>query len=409
VQQSVVVVGAGHAGVAAAAALAAGGLKDCVTLLDRDDPQPYHRPPLSKEFLADKVNEAALGLKATDFYGEQGIRLQLGATVRKICRVEQRLELASGKALSYDRLILATGTRNRELHVAGADSRGVCYLRSLSDARALRKALPELTHVVVVGGGFIGLEFSALARRLGIHVVVIEAGDRIMARAVSPITSTFFLHAHESWGSKLLFGDTVASIETKEGAARSIVTAAGRSIKTDMVLVGIGVIPNDELARDAGLAVDNGIIVDAHMRTSDPNIYAIGDCSNHPSRFARTRHRLESVQNANDQARCAATNILGRPATYQSVPWFWSDQGPHKLQIAGVAEQSIQDVSVGDPNGPRFSVLRFQGGLLRAVDSVNDTSCHMAARRLLQSDAQLTIDHAIVPEFDLKSWVKSNA
>jgi 3-phenylpropionate/trans-cinnamate dioxygenase ferredoxin reductase subunit len=404
--ETIVIVGAGQAGFQAAASLREAGISGRLTLVGEEAALPYQRPPLSKAYLAGKTDARGLLLRQESFFAEHRIEHRPGTRVTAIDRAGRSVRLSDGEDLSYDHLILATGTRNRALPVPGADLDGVRQLRSLDDADALRAAIEGIHRIVVVGAGFIGLEFAAVCAARGLSVTVIEAAERVMARAVSPETSEAFRAFHEEAGVTFLFGAGVTAIEGEGGRAVAVRTADGQSLPADLVLVGIGVVPNQELAEEVGLAVRDGIEIDAFLATSDPAISAIGDCVRFPSRFASgmpggDRVRIESVQNAVDQGRCLAARLTGRPAAYDAVPWFWSDQGPRKLQIAGLAAPS--DASVLRRAGAGFSVFRFRDGALTAVESVDRPADHMAARRLLAAGKRLTPEQAGDPGFDLKA------
>ena len=404
--ERIVIVGAGQAGFQAAASLREAGFSGSLTLVGEEAALPYQRPPLSNAYLAGKTDARGLLLRQESFFAEHRIDHRSGTRVTAIDRAERSLLLSDGDRLAYDHLILATGTRNRALPVQGADLAGVRQLRSLDDADALRSAIADSHRIVVVGAGFIGLEFAAVCAARGLSVTVIEAAERVMARAVSPETSEAFRTFHEEAGVTFLFGAGVTTLEGEAGRVAAVRTADGQSLPADLVLVGIGVVPNQELAAEAGLTVRDGIEVDAFLATSDPAISAIGDCVRFPSRFAAgmpggDRVRIESVQNAVDQGRCLAARLTGRPAAYDAVPWFWSDQGPRKLQIAGLAAPG--DASVPRRDGAGFSVFRFRDDALSAVESVDRPADHMAARRLLTSAKRLTPEQAADPNFDLKA------
>jgi 3-phenylpropionate/trans-cinnamate dioxygenase ferredoxin reductase subunit len=271
-------------------------------------------------------------------------------------------------------------------------------LRTLSEAAEIKRRLAEANEVAVIGGGFIGLEVAAAARMLGKNVTVIEALPRLMARVVAPVVSEYFRAQHEARGVRILFGSVVASLE-RDGAMLS----DGSRVSADLIVAGIGVIPNDSLARDAGLAVGNGIAADEFLRTSDPNIYAIGDCAEYPNPFAGARVRLESVQNAVDQATCVARAIAGRPAKYEAAPWFWSDQFDIHLQMAGLSTGADHTVTRGDPATNKFSTFYYKGGELKAIDSINRPAEHLTARKLIGGRVHVTPEQAADEGFDLKT------
>ncbi|KNY22001.1 FAD-dependent oxidoreductase [Methylobacterium sp. ARG-1] len=402
----IVVAGAGQAGFQLAASLREGGFRDPITLVGDETALPYQRPPLSKAYLAGKTDAEGLFLRQRGFFAEHAIAHRPGIRAVAIDRAGQRLWLSDSQSLPYDHLVLATGARNRPLPVPGADFPNVRQLRGLADADALRAALDEAKAIVVIGAGFIGLEFAAVAAARGLSVAVVEAADRPMARAVSPEIAQFFRGAHEAMGVRFAFGAGVTAVTGRDGRATGITLADGRELPADFILIGIGVLPNRELAAEAGLPAEDGVRVDAFLATPDPAISAIGDCVRFPSPFAHGLSpdgtvRIESVQNAIDQGRCLAARLNGKPAAYGALPWFWSDQGPHKLQIAGLSGPG--DASVVRGSGPAFSVFRFRDGALSAVESVDRAADHMIARRLLAAGTRLTPEQAADPAFDLKA------
>jgi 3-phenylpropionate/trans-cinnamate dioxygenase ferredoxin reductase component len=402
----IVVAGAGQAGFQLAASLREAGFRDPITLVGDETALPYQRPPLSKAYLAGKTDREGLFLRQPGFFAEHGIGHRPGVRAVAIDRAERRLGLSDGSGLGYDHLVIATGARNRPLPVPGADLAGVRQLRGLADADALKAEIEAARAVVVVGAGFIGLEFAAVAAARGLAVTVIEAAERPMARAVSPEMGRFFHEAHAAAGVRFAFGAGVTAIVGRDGRPAGVALADGRELAADLVLVGIGVQPNQELARDADLPAADGVRVDAFLATPDPAISAIGDCARFPSPFAHGLTpdgtvRIESVQNAIDQGRGLAARLTGKPAAYGALPWFWSDQGPHKLQIAGLAGPG--DASVIRGSRTAFSVFRFRDGRLSAVESVDRAGDHMVARRLLATGTALTRDQAADPAFDLKA------
>ncbi len=401
---AVVIVGTGQAGFQVAASLRDGGLAGPIVMVGDEGGLPYQRPPLSKAYLDGKADEETLSLRPASFFAEHGIELRAGETVTAIDREARAVALGSGDRIGYRHLVLATGAHNRPLPVPGVELDGVLQLRTLPDAAELKRRLAGARHAVVVGAGFIGLEFAAVAAARGVGVTVFEATDRPMSRALSREMSAFFLARHEAAGIRFVLGGAVDAILGAENRVTGVETLDGRHFPADLVLVGIGVIPNADLAREAGLAVGNGIVVDETLLTSDPDISAIGDCAYHPSRFAHGGSvRVESVQNAVDQARCVAARLTGRPAPYDAVPWFWSDQGPLKLQIAGLSSPHDEAVLRGDPGSGSFSVFCFGGGGLVGVESVNRPADHMVARRLLANRVPLTADQARDAAFDLRA------
>ncbi|TNC15357.1 pyridine nucleotide-disulfide oxidoreductase [Methylobacterium terricola] len=399
----IVVVGTGQAGFQLGASLRENGYAGPVTLVGDEAGLPYGRPPLSKAYMLGKTDASGLSLRPDAFFAEHRLTLRAGERAIAIDRAERRLRLASGEAVPYDHLVLATGSRNRPLPVPGADLPGVHQLRTLADADALKAALAGARSVAVVGAGFIGLEFAAVCAQTGVPVTVIEGLDRPLARSVSAGMAASIEASHVAAGVRFLFGSAVAGIVGPD-RARAVALADGSEIEADLVLVGIGVVPNAELAAAAGLRVENGIAVDAMLATEDPAVSAIGDGASFPSPHAEgARVRIESVQNAVDGARCVATRLTGRPAAFTAVPWFWSDQGPLKLQIAGLCQPHDLAVRRGDPERGGVSMFCYRGGRLAGVESLNRPADHMIARRLLQAGRSPTPDQAADPGFDLKA------
>ena len=382
--ERIIIIGAGQAGAQAVATLRAEGFEGSLTLIGDEAYLPYQRPPLSKAYLAGDFARERLFLKPDAFYAEAACDLRLSVAAQAIDRRKKTLSLSDGTTLSYDRLLLTTGARVRKLPVPGAGLAGVYYLRGIADVDALRQHFQAGTRLAVVGGGYIGLEVAAVAVKHGLKVTVIEAADRVMARAVSPEISAFYEKIHRANGVEFVFG---AMAERFEGGARAegVSTNLGR-VEADFILAGIGIVPNCELAQAAGLACDNGILVDEYGVTSDPDIFAAGDCTSHPG-FAGGRVRLESVQNAIDQAKHAALAALDKPMTYREVPWFWSDQYDLKLQIAGLARPGDARVLRGNPDSRKFSVFHLRDGVVAAVEAVNAAPDYIVGRRLIAARA----------------------
>ncbi len=399
---TIAIVGSGQGGFQLAASLREAGVEGRVILLGEEGTLPYQRPPLSKAYLLGKIDADMVRLRPERFFAEHRVELRTGTRVIGIDRNARRVVLSACEPIAYDHLVLATGARNRELPVPGARLGGVFQLRTVAEAEALRQALRDARAVVVVGAGFIGLEVAATARALGLDVTVIEAAARPMARALSAPMAEHVRAAHEAAGVRFRFGTTLAQILGADGRARGIETTDGEIVAADCILVGVGVVPNAELAIDAGLAADDGIVVDAYLRTADRAISAIGDCARYPSRFADGPVRLESVQNAVDQARCVAAGLAGRPAPYASLPWFWSEQGALKLQIAGLTQPHDEAVLRSDPAVGGLSVFCYRAGRLVGVESANRPLDHMNARKLLGLGLSPSPAQAADPAFDLK-------
>lgn len=394
VQAGVIVVGGGQGGFQVAASLREEGYRGSITLIGDEPGLPYQRPPLSKGFLAGKAHGQQVELRPPAFYAEQGIALLAPERVTSVDRAARRVGLASGVSLAYEHLVLATGARARMPTAPGADLAGILPLRSRADAEAMLALLPQVRRLVVVGGGFIGLEVAAVGTGLGLDVRVIEFADRVLKRCVSAEVSAHLADAQARRGVRFSFETGVVAFSGSEGRVARVQTSRGDDFEADLVVVGVGVEPNVELARQAGLPVQDGIVVDAHLLTADPAISAIGDCARYPAAWCAAPVRLESVQNAVDQARCVAARLAGRGAPYAKVPWFWSDQGDNRLQIAGVSEAGDSAVLRGDRDGGKFSVFRFRAGRLAAVESINSPADHMAARKLLAAGTPVTPEQA---------------
>lgn len=399
----VVIVGGGQAGYQIAASLRTEGFAGPVFLIGDEPHPPYQRPPLSKAFVLGQQDQARLLLRPESYYAGHHIELLAGEKVIAIERGARKVRLKSGRALSYGTLVLALGGRNRRLRIPGAELDGVCYLRTLGEAVELKQRLEHAQNVVVIGGGFVGLEVAASARSLGKSVTVIEALPRLMARAVGALISEFMRAAHAERGTEMILDAQVAEIRGCLGKATQVVLSSGRSIDADLIVIGVGIAPHTELAQEAGLPVDNGVAVDEFLRTADENIFAIGDCAQYPSAFSGSRVRLESVQNAVDQGVCVARAIAGKPARYGAVPWFWSDQFEIRLQMAGLPQGHDRHVVRGNPHSGKFSVFHFRGGRVCSVDSINRPADHLAARKLLAAKSALSPEQAADESLDLRT------
>lgn len=400
--QRIVIIGSGQGGQQAAASLRQEGFAGEIVILGEEPGLPYQRPPLSKAYMADG-DANALTLKPASFYERSAIALLDGRRAVAIDRHARIVETDDGARHDYDHLILATGARNFRPPIPGLDSAGVLELRTLADAERIRQRLPDTRHAIVVGGGFIGLEFAAMARAAGVAVTVIEAAPRLMARAVSESTSARFLDLHRERGTEILL-DAMAGgvLSDASGQASGVELVDGRRIEGDLVLIATGVRPNVELAQAAGLETANGIVVDGTLLTSDPAISALGDVAAFPGPLG-PHIRLESVQAAVDHARHIARRLIkGDTAAYESVPWFWSDQGKYKLQIAGLLTDADEVLPVPQDGGEPNTLL-FRKGRLAAVETINAPGPHMAARRLIGAPREMLAEFA----FDLRAAAKA--
>ncbi len=400
----IVIVGAGHAGVQAAVSLREDGFEGDIILLSSEEDLPYQRPPLSKAFLKGDMDIHGLPLRAEAFFRDHRIDLRLGVRATRVDRAARQVETSDGRAAGYGHLILATGSRGRRLDAPGVDLPGVFTLRTIADATAIRERLGAGRKVVVIGAGFIGLEIAATATSLGAEVTVVEIA-RPMGRAVSTITSDFFLKAHMAFGARVRLGVGVSAIKGAD-KAEAVALTDGEVLPADLVVVGVGVAAEDQLAREGGLECANGVVVDALLRTSDPAISAIGDCADFPNAALGFRTRLESIQNAVDQAKCVAARLVGKPAPYDALAWFWSDQGDLKLMIAGLLHEVDAWVVRGDPATRAFSTFGFRQGRLAVVESVNRAADHAAAKRIIGTPKTLTPEQAADPAFDLRALAK---
>ena len=364
---------------------------------------PYQRPPLSKKFLAGELPAERLYFKPADFYEVPGIDVRLSTRITAVDRERQFVTTRDGERVAYDKLVIATGSSVRHIRVPGDDKKGLHYLRSIDDVTRIRAELGSARRVVIVGAGYIGLEVAAVTRQLGHEVTVVEMEDRVMSRVVSPAVSEFFQAEHRAHGVNLLLS---TALDAFEGDSRinAVRTSGDHSIPADLVIAGVGIVPNTELAASAGLELDNGIVVDAHCRTSDPNIYAVGDCTSHPNSIYGRRIRLESVHNALEQAKTAAANICGESVEYSQVPWFWSDQYDIKLQIAGLSEGYDEVVVRGEPARRSFSCLYLRDGVLIACDAINAPRDFVQSKALIAARQTMATDRlsdASVPLKDL--------
>ncbi|WP_026617164.1 NAD(P)/FAD-dependent oxidoreductase [Ensifer aridi] len=386
----IAIVGAGHAGVQAAIALRSLGYSGNVVLIDLDHALPYERPPLSKGFLNGSVDLSRISLRKQNVYVEKRIDLRLGVAVEEIDRSASRLRLQGGSRLAYDKLLLAVGAKARHLNVPGSELDGIVYVRTLSDARELKIQLAASKSVTVVGAGYVGLEVAAAAAKLGKRVRVIERENRVLSRVAGDSVSGYFHKLHCANGVEFQLDQSVQRFEGN-GRVNQVVTAEGIAFATDLVVIGVGIGPAQELAANAGLDCDDGILIDSSCCTSDPIIFAAGD-STRQRPVAGTRGiRLECVQNAVAQAETAARAMLGIPTPAPEVPWFWTEQYGRRLQSAGISHFGDVEVLRGDPSSDRFSVLYLRGGRLAAIDTVNNLKDFVAAKRLLSLGGRLPL------------------
>ncbi|MBB4199617.1 pyridine nucleotide-disulfide oxidoreductase [Rhodoblastus sphagnicola] len=400
--ERIIIIGAGQAGLQIAESLRAEKFEGEILLLGEERVAPYQRPPLSKAWLAGETATDKLTLRGPEFFVTKAIDLRLGAHVTEVNLAAREITLADGETLDWTGLAFATGASARRPNLEGADLPGVCVLRGLKDAREISARLAAAKRIVVVGGGFIGLEVAAAARKKGVEALVLEAQDRLMARAVTPKISDFFADLHRARGVDIHFGAQVAALEGSD-AVSAVALADGGGFDADLVVFGIGASANDAIAARAGLACDRGVIVDSCARTSAPNVVAAGDCTVFHANGAAIR--LESVQNAVEQGKAAASALLGREKPFVATPWFWSDQYDVKLQMA-VSGAGV-DLQVARPSGENaFSLFNYRGEKLISVESVNRPGEHLLARKLLDAGLSPAPDAAADPTHDLKSLLR---
>lgn len=385
----IVIAGAGQAAAQAAQSLRAGGYDGVLTLVGDETALPYQRPPLSKAYMKGEFDEERLYFRPAAWYEDNSVDVILGTRATAIDRARQILMLEHGGELGYDALILATGSRPRPLPVPGAELAGVHDLRTLADVERMRSTMLAGRRLLIIGAGYIGLEAAAVARQMGLEVTVLEMAPRVLARVTSPIISAFFAAEHRAQGVTILTEARLAALEGKDGHVTGARLGDGTVLPADLVLSGIGILPNDDLAREAGLACTNGILTDRDTRTNDPRIFAAGDCASRPLVHYGRRGRLESVHNAIEQGKLAAAAILGLPRPAEDCPWFWSDQYDLKLQIAGLSQDHDAAILRGDPASRKFAVFYQRNGVVIAADAINSPPEFLTAKKLIMAGAQV--------------------
>ncbi|MFK7889940.1 MAG: NAD(P)/FAD-dependent oxidoreductase [Granulosicoccus sp.] len=406
-----VIVGGGHAAVQLCLALRKEKYTGDIVLCSDEPHIPYQRPPLSKAYITGEFRDEKLPLRPESFYTSRNIDLRLNSVVTSIDTKSKAITSTTGD-IAYQHLVLALGAKARKLPLPGLEASGVFELRNLQDAQGIKQQLAQSQHIVVIGAGFIGLEVAAAIQKSGKYTVtVFDTASRVMGRAVAPAVSRWFEHTHRKSGIDINLGEGIREVVTNGfGEISGVISSNGESIPADMVLLGVGVEPHTALAEAAGLTCENGIVVDQFCRSSDDSIFAAGDCANHPNVFAGSRRiRLESIQNATDQARTissviASSEVPGVKAQpYAAVPWFWSDQGEHNLQMTGLSFDANQHVTRGEPDSGSFSVFHYHDDSLLAVDSVNAPRDHIVSRRLLTNGQSPSVEQAADISFDLKT------
>jgi len=398
---TVVIAGAGHGAGQVVAALKQKQFAGKIILIGDEAQLPYQRPPLSKKFLSGDLDAERLHFKPASFYDDPQIDVHLNTSIKTIDRAWKKAIASDGVEFAYDKLVLALGSRVRKIEVPGHDLPGIHYLRSIADVEAIRSDMSGNKNVVIVGAGYIGLEVAAVCRLQGLDVTVIEMEDRVMSRVVSPNVSDYYQLEHTKHGVRLLLSTGLAEFKGKR-RLKCAITDDGQEIPADFAVVGVGILPNSEIAEAAGLDVNDGIVVDDTCCTADPDVYAIGDCTSHPNSIYGQPLRLESVHNALEQAKTAASNICGVKSHYSQVPWFWSDQYDLKLQIAGLSQGYDDVVLRGDPSNGSFACFYLKDDVLIAVDAINSPREFMQSKALIAKRAKIDRDKLANAELALK-------
>ena len=400
---AIVIVGGGHAAGQAAASIRQEGFDAELILIGAEPHIPYQRPPLSKQYLAGEQPLDKVLLRPEKFYVDRTIDLRTGITVENIDRDGQFVACSDGSLVAYDQLLLATGSRALRPDLPGIDLGGVHTLRSIADVDKIRTDMENASHLVIIGGGYIGLEVASVAKSKDMQVTILEMEDRILQRVTHPAMSAFYHELHRAKGVNIKTSSRVTAF-VGEGWVNEVVCADGTSVDADVVIVGVGVVPNVELAAEAGLACDNGIVVDERCATGDSAIFAAGDCTNHPNKLLDRRLRLESVPNAMEQSRVAASNLTGGDKKYASIPWFWSDQYDLKLQMVGFSSDADESITRGVPETHEFAMFHYKSGKIIAAEAVNSPREFLVAKQLIGK----IIDPNTLsnPEVDLKSLIE---
>ena len=389
--EELVVIGGGQAAIQCVASLRKEGYSGSITLVGEENHLPYQRPPLSKGFLSGATESDRLYLKKIEFFQENSIQLNLGITADRIDRDNCIVHLSDDKSIGYDKLVLATGSRVRKLKFPGSDLEGINYLRGIDDAESLKDGLLKSKNLVIVGAGYIGLEVAAVATEFDTKITVIEMADRVMNRTVDPIISDYYQELHSKNGVDFILNESLEKVDGNK-TVEKVICSGGSSIQADILVIGAGVIPNIELAEESGLSCDNGICVDEYGQTEDIRIFACGDCTNHPNEKLNRRLRLESVHNAMEQSKTVASSIMGNKTAYNQIPWFWSDQYDHKLQIVGLSGDHDEVLIRGDEAESKFMLFYLKGEELIAVDAVNNPKEFLICRKLVENKVKISSD-----------------
>ena len=386
--ENLLIIGAGQSAIQCISTLKKEGYSGSITLVGEEEHLPYQRPPLSKGFLEDSLNKERLYFKKLEFFTENKVQLYLGLSAEKLEIDNQKVYLSDNSVLEFDKLVFATGSRVRYLDFPGSELKSIFYLRDLDDAEAIKKDLETSENLVIIGAGYIGLEAAAIAAKKNKKVTIIEMADRVMNRTVDPQISEYYLNLHKSYGVKFHFNTSLETINEVSNSLE-VVCSDGTEVKADSVLIGAGVVPNIELAEEAGIYCDNGIIVDEFGQTNFKNIYACGDCTNHPNKILNKNLRLESVHNAMEQAKTVASSVMNNPMEYNQVPWFWSDQYDHKLQIVGLSGDHDVVTMRGNVNDAKFMLFYTKDEELIAVDAINNPKEFLISRKLVANKVKI--------------------
>ena len=387
----IVVIGSGQAAIQAVMSLKRNEFTGSIKVIGEEDHLPYQRPPLSKDFLLEEYKPERVSLKKKEFYEENGVDLILGKRAESIDTILKEITLSDENKIRYDQLVIATGSRVRKLNVPGSDKKGIYYLRDLDDANALKQRLKKNKKMVIVGAGYIGLEVASVAASLGVEVTVIEMANRVMNRTVDPMISSYYQKLHESHGVKIHLDNGLKAFEGGD-SVNAVLCSDGLMLEADLVVIGAGVLPNQEIAIEAGLECNNGIMVNEFGETSTAHVYACGDCTNHPNKGLNTRLRLESVHNAMEQSKTVANTIMGNKEPYDQVPWFWSDQYDHKLQLVGISGDHDEVVMRGLESEQKFLLFYLKNSELIAVNAINSSKEFLICRKLVANKVKISSD-----------------
>ena len=403
--EHLVIVGAGQSAIQCITSLRKEDYPGLITLVGEEEHLPYQRPPLSKGFLEDTVSNERLYFKKLEFFIENKVQLKLGTKAEEIDIENNNIHLSDNTKLSFDKLVFATGSSVRKLDFPGKDLNSIHYLRGLDDALSIKKDLQTRQNIVVVGAGYIGLEVAAIAAKQNKSVTVIEMADRVMNRTVDPQISDYYLKLHQKNGVTFKFNTSLKEIVGASNPEK-VICSDGTEVKADMVIIGAGIMPNVELAENAGLSCDNGIVVNEFGKTDHANIYACGDCTNHPNKLLNKKIRLESVHNAMEQSKTVASSIINKSIEYNQIPWFWSDQYDHKLQIVGLSGEHDKVIMRGDMSEAKFMLLYTKDEKLIAVDAVNNSKEFLICKKLVANKVTIKPDEISNPDTNLNDLIE---